>query len=199
MNGVHGFVRRPCAAPRQVLEAMVGATSTLAPTESDHGTSHGLAAIGRASTTALHRRGHQRVALYGHPYWEANGSRDTDIRAVAARLANAFAERGESALGGLHGDFAVAIVDPERELALLAVDRMSVQNIVYGEFGEGFAFGPSCDALAQVPGASAQVDPQQVFSYLYFHMIPGPATIYRGWRRVPPGHWVRYASGDSHR
>ena len=111
------------------------------------------------------------------------------------RLLEAYIECGEAALQSLHGDFAVALIDPRRNHALLAVDRMSVHNLIYAELHDGFAFAPSSDALARIPGAAPQLDPQQVFNYLYFHMVPGPATIYRGWRRVPPGHLVAYSKG----
>jgi asparagine synthase (glutamine-hydrolysing) len=195
MIGVHGFVRYASPNPAEALNAMIGRMREPSPDASVLGPMHGIAAVGGASTTALHRSGTQCVALSGHPYWEAGGSRDTEVRGVASRFAEAYATRGETALACLHGDFAIALVDPARDVALLAVDRMSVQNIVYAELGGGLAFGPTCDALARLPGATPEVDPQQVFNYLYFHMVPGPATIYRGWRRVPPGHFVQYASG----
>ena len=40
------------------------------------------------------------------------------------------------------------------------------------------------------PAHLPAVDPQAIYNYVYFHMVPGPDTVYRGWRRVPAGHCV---------
>jgi len=195
VNGVYGFVDCVFPEPQEVLRAMLGPGHAPAVAAANTGVTHALAAAGWPQTATLFARDDGVVALHGHPYWEERGERQTTISAIARRVLDAYAERGEAALQSLHGDFAVALIDPRRNHALLAVDRMSVHNLVYAELRDGFAFAPSSDALARIPGAVAQIDPQQVFNYLYFHMVPGPATIYKGWRRVPPGHLVAYSKG----
>jgi asparagine synthase (glutamine-hydrolysing) len=35
--------------------------------------------------------------------------------------------------------------------------------------------------------ARADVDPQAIFDYLYFHVIPSPRTVFQGVHRLPPG------------
>ncbi len=97
------------------------------------------------------------------------------------------ASAGRDAWKPLGGDFALAIVDRDKRQALLAVDRMGVRNLVYRQQPGLTAFAATLDALTELPGALPAVDPQAIYNYVYFHMVPGPDTVYRGWRRVPAG------------
>lgn len=135
------------------------------------------------------------VALHGHPFWEGARQRTTELPAVAAQVLDAYRREGIGVLERMRGDYAVALLQPAADRALLAVDRMSVRSLVYAAVGSGLAFAPTCEALARCPGLAPEVDAQAIFNYLYFHAIPGPATVYRGVMRIPPGHAVDFASG----
>jgi asparagine synthase (glutamine-hydrolysing) len=54
-------------------------------------------------------------------------------------------------------------------------------------------FAARADDLAD---ASTPVDPQAIFDYLYFHVIPAPRTIYKGIYRLPPGHYALFENGQ---
>jgi len=54
-------------------------------------------------------------------------------------------------------------------------------------------FAPRADDLAD---ADTPVDPQAIFDYLYFHVIPSPRTIYKGIYRLPPGHYALFENGQ---
>ncbi|HEU4622359.1 MAG TPA: asparagine synthase C-terminal domain-containing protein, partial [Burkholderiaceae bacterium] len=59
----------------------------------------------------------------------------------------------------------------------------------------GFAFGTS---VAQVRAASPsehRVSSQSVFEYLYFHVIPGPRTMFEGIVRLQPGEYALFKDG----
>jgi asparagine synthase (glutamine-hydrolysing) len=194
MSGVWGFVGVAAESPLDTLLSMGAQTD---PTACKHafGPDHALAISGsRAACALLARRG-RIVALYGHPFWSDGQARISDAGLVAERMLDTFAERGVQALGMLHGDYAAAMLEPARGYALLAVDRMSVRNIVYATTRDGLVFGPSTDEVARFPGMRRDVDPQAIFNYLYFHMVPGPQTIVRDWHRVPPGHVVEFSDG----
>ena len=46
-----------------------------------------------------------------------------------------------------------------------------------------------------LPEASTEIDPQAIFDYFYFHVIPSPRTIFKGIYRLPPGHYAVFVNG----
>ncbi|MBK7765983.1 MAG: asparagine synthase, partial [Sulfuritalea sp.] len=121
----------------------------------------------------------------GHPVFK-----DSDVAAVAAREGvpaawrQAFEKYGTTAPARVSGDFAVAM-----ELAdgrsFLAIDRFAIQTLCYRVVDGRLRFAPRADALSD---AGAELDPQAIFDYLYFHVIPSPSTIFKGVLRLPPAH-----------
>jgi asparagine synthase (glutamine-hydrolysing) len=118
---------------------------------------------------------------------------EPELRDIAARSGNeaawvaAFERHGVSAPSKAYGDFAVAVRDRAGRM-LLAVDRFAIRTLCYRIDGEGeLAFHQRADVLA-MPDATS--DPQAIFDYLYFHVIPAPRTIYQGVARLPPGHYA---------
>lgn len=191
MIGGFGFIGIATESSRAALEAMAGGV----PCDADCGPAHAIGATRSATPAMLLARDGLIVAVHGHPFWEDTRGRTTALPAVASRLLDAYRTEGTQALQRLHGDYAVALLQPAAGRALLAVDRMSVRNLVYTKARGGLAFAPTCDALARCPGLTLKVDPQGIFNYLYFHAIPGPVTAFRGVLRVPPGHAVAFADG----
>lgn len=66
----------------------------------------------------------------------------------------------------------------------VAVDRFAQQTLCWRVNGDTVAFSDRADAL----GAGQELDPQAIYDYLFFHVIPSPRTIFKGVRRLPPGH-----------
>ena len=92
---------------------------------------------------------------------------------------------------GVEGDFAVGVHFPDGS-SFLAVDRFAIQTLCYRVDEDGLHFAPRADQLATT---RTVVDPQAIFDYLYFHVIPAPRTIYQGILRLPPGHYAHWAQG----
>ncbi len=93
------------------------------------------------------------------------------------------------ALASVQGGFALALPLGDGRL-LLAVDRFARETLCY-RFAEGrLEWSASADALG------GEVDPQALFDYLYFHMIPSPRTVFRGVLRLPPGHYALLENGQ---
>ena len=97
----------------------------------------------------------------------------------------------ESALRGVNGDFAVGLRDNGNR-TLLAVDRFAIRTLCYRIDNGQLRFAERADALAD---SGAEIDPQAIFDYLYFHVIPSPRTIYKGIYRLPPGHYALFENG----
>lgn len=89
------------------------------------------------------------------------------------------------------GDFAVGLRRSDGSV-FLAVDRFATQPLCYRLDGGTLRFAARADELAD---GRADLDPQALFDYLYFHMIPAPRTVYRGVQRLPPGHCAVFENG----
>jgi len=101
----------------------------------------------------------------------------------------AFREHGDRAPDRVRGRFAVVVLNPAEESVWMAVDRFGTYPLCYAQSGDAFSFADRADA---VPAGSRDVDPQALFDYLYFHMIPSPRTIFRGVSRLDAGHMLRW-------
>ncbi len=97
----------------------------------------------------------------------------------------------EASLRQVEGDFAVALRTVDGGTTL-AVDRFAIQSLCWSVRDGQLRFAQRADALAD---ASTPLDPQAIFDYLYFHVIPSPRTIFQGVYRLPPGHFARFENG----
>ena len=106
----------------------------------------------------------------------------------------AFAQRGAQAACGVTGDFAVGLTTTDGR-SFLAVDRFAIRSLCYRVQNGQLHFAPRADALAAT-STGAEIDPQAIYDYLYFHVIPSPRTIYKGIFRLPPGHCAVFEHGQ---
>jgi asparagine synthase (glutamine-hydrolysing) len=91
------------------------------------------------------------------------------------------------------GDFAVGLTDHAGR-SFGAVDRFAVQTLCYRVIDGRLHFATRADTLAALP-PRADIDPQAIFDYLYFHVIPSPRTVFKGVHRLPPAHFVWFDGG----
>jgi asparagine synthase (glutamine-hydrolysing) len=115
----------------------------------------------------------------------------TDQGAVAAWQA-ALTQGASQAACEVTGDFAVALCEPAGR-TFLAVDRFAIQTLCYRVVDGQLRFAARADELADT---GTPIDPQAIFDYLYFHVIPSPRTIYQGVFRLPPGHYALFEQGQ---
>lgn len=102
-----------------------------------------------------------------------------------------FRQRGVDAPQSFKGEFAVALFEPDGRI-FLAVDRFAVRNLCY-QFKNGvLRVAERADDLA---GPDDELDPQGLYDYLYFHMIPAPRTVFKGIFRLQAGHYALFEKG----
>jgi asparagine synthase (glutamine-hydrolysing) len=150
----------------------------------------GLAVFGEIARPTLVQHDGMTLALMGHPRWRDR----TGVALDPVQFAVGLRERGRDALAGLGGDFALAAWDETQRRGLLAVDRIGVQPLVYGLPGGTLMFGSTLDLVLGDGGLERRLSMQAVFDYLYYHVTPGPDTIFEGIRRVPPGHCIEFGA-----
>ena len=112
----------------------------------------------------------------------------------AARWIELYQRHGIGAAAQVGGAFAVALIDLGKQQVALLVDRFAMETMCYRTTAGAFAFSDSC---SDVPGGSREIDPQAIFDYLYFHVIPAPGTIFRDVRRVEHANVVVANRGDA--
>jgi len=96
----------------------------------------------------------------------------------------------DEALDACEGMFALALWDRRDRHLHLVRDRFGEKPLYYGWVGKLLAFGSELKAMCVVPGFSAELDRRSVARYLRHNCIPAPDTIYRGVRKLLPGHVV---------
>lgn len=104
-------------------------------------------------------------------------------------------------LDRLQGPFGLAFYDGANERLYLATDRFGVVPIYYAPVPDGGAvWGASTQLIRNHPAVPEALSRQALFHYLYFHMIPSPATPYEGIYKMRPGEVVVIArAGVEHR
>ena len=149
-------------------------------------------AVAGDSGDRLYADGGVLCALSGSPYWSDPGlDAVREQQGQAAALAEAYRRHGPALLDRLHGPFAVAVTDTTENTTLLAVDRMGVDSLYYAARpGSGLAFASTARSVQQHDDFRSAVDQQAIYEYLYFHMIPGPGTVFTGQHKVNPGEFV---------
>lgn len=131
--------------------------------------------------------------LAGHPKFPS--ARLTELAASQGDLAawqQLIAQGGVAAVSQVSSDFAVGYIDANGG-GFLAVDRFAIRSLCYRVDGGSLRFAARADDLAD---ASTEIDPQAIFDYLYFHIIPSPRTIFKGIYRLPPGHCAIFDNGE---
>lgn len=105
-------------------------------------------------------------------------------------------EGWQGLLRHLRGAFAVALWDPRQDTLWLGADHFGIKQVYYAETPNGLAFASRPSALLAVPGVAGGVDPQVVYDYLNLRAVAAPASIWKGVRRLPPGHVLTVRRGS---
>ncbi|MCP3663937.1 MAG: N-acetylglutaminylglutamine amidotransferase [Gammaproteobacteria bacterium] len=105
---------------------------------------------------------------------------------------------GEGCVERLHGMFAFALWDQNRETLFLARDRLGIKPLYFSRRGTQLRFASNLQALLMPGEVDTSVDPVSLHHQFTLHaVIPAPRTILNGVRKVKPGHCLLIdAKGD---
>jgi asparagine synthase (glutamine-hydrolysing) len=109
-------------------------------------------------------------------------------------LLTLYALEGPAALSRLQGMFAIGIWDAERRELFLARDRVGIKPLYYVETPDGLVFGSEAKSLFEYPGVPCDVDRDQIDTYMTFGYVPGARTLFRGVKKLLPGHALTVTS-----
>lgn len=95
---------------------------------------------------------------------------------------------GEKCVDHLRGMFAFALYDMNKKMVFLARDRFGQKPLVYADTPRGFYFCSEIYPLAQMALVDKTLSLEALDDFLSLHYIPAPNTVFRGIRKLPPGH-----------
>jgi len=110
------------------------------------------------------------------------------LESPASLLARLYEKDGDDFAKGLHGWFGIILYDFESRQMKAWTDHFGVRRIVYSETKEGVVIGSDLRSLSPFVQFSQRIDPVAILEYLQYSCIPAPRTIYKGCRRLEPGH-----------
>ena len=117
-------------------------------------------------------------------------------RATPKSIVHAYEQWGEDAFARLRGMFGLAIWDRPRRTLLLARDRVGIKPLYYAERdGRAVLRIEIKSLLARRRGRAASSTSSALDHYLAFLYTPRDASIFKGVRKLPPGHYLRWHDG----
>ena len=122
-----------------------------------------------------------RLVALGH---EFHSRSDTEA------VVHAYEQWGDAFLDKLNGMFAFALWDVRRRRLMLARDRAGIKPLYYSKIGTTLVFGSELKALLEHPMVERDLDPESLGHYLSFEYVPTPHAIFRGVRKLRPGHYL---------
>src|ERR671936_419536 len=147
------------------------------PIGNEDGTIH----IGQNGELYNYRELRRELERAGHRF-RTHG--DTEV------LLHLYEQHGTGFAGKLRGMFAVAIWDAPNRRLVLARDRFGIKPLYYCESGDELAFASELRAPPR-----GEIDLDALEAFLAFNSIPGPLTIFREARKLPPGHLLVWENG----
>jgi len=117
---------------------------------------------------------------------------DTDTEV----LIHLYEEDGMEAIKKINGMFSFAIWDNEQNRLWVGRDRLGIKPLVYFWDGNHFIFASEIKALLADPNIPKEIDDEALFLYLTFNYVPAPYTIFKGIKKLEPGHYLVMENGN---
>jgi asparagine synthase (glutamine-hydrolysing) len=107
-------------------------------------------------------------------------------------IVHAYEAWGEAAFERLRGMFGIGLWDRSRRLLLLARDRAGIKPLHYAEANGRLYFGSELKSLIAAGAVQGDIDLEALDHYLTFLYTPRDRSIFKGVRKLPPGHYLRW-------
>ncbi|WGF86897.1 asparagine synthase (glutamine-hydrolyzing) [Marinivivus vitaminiproducens] len=111
-------------------------------------------------------------------------------------LLQAYAEWGPGCVSRFRGMFAFALWDRAAERLVVARDAFGKKPVYVYEDDRRVIFGSEIKTILVHPDIPRELDRQSVLDYLTYRYVPGPHTLFRGIRKLPPGSYAVWQNGE---
>jgi asparagine synthase (glutamine-hydrolysing) len=106
-------------------------------------------------------------------------------------ILHSWEENGPACLHQFRGMFAFALWDERTQTLFCARDRLGIKPFYYFWDGKTFVFASEIKALLEHPSVPTAFEDSQLAEYLAFGYVSSEQTLFRGIRKLMPGHWLR--------
>jgi asparagine synthase (glutamine-hydrolysing) len=107
-------------------------------------------------------------------------------------LVHLYEDYGPAMVHALEGMYAFALWDVQREELLIVRDRFGEKPLFYAEANGDLVWASELDPLLAGLGTDPDLEPAAVDAFFVYGYVPGPGTLVRGVRQLPPGHLLRW-------
>lgn len=205
MCGITGYAgwKRSAAESEATLSTMCAAIRHRGPNDEGHHVGNGVALGMRRLSVIDVEGGAQPISnedgtvhvvfngeIYNH---RALRSRLAPRHTLCSRtdtevLVHLYEEHGAELVNELRGMFAFAIWDEKASRLTVARDRLGIKPLYYWTTNDGVAFASELRSFLALEEFPREIDADAVHEYLALGYVPDPACIFKGVRKLPPGH-----------
>jgi len=130
--------------------------------------------------------------IYNHaelrPELEGRGHR-WRTRSDAEAVIHAYEEWGPDCVKRFQGMFSFAVLDTRENRLFAARDRLGIKPFHFAELPDGeLVFGSEIKALLAHPRVPREASSEAAALFVTYRYLPSPHTLFRGIRKLPPGH-----------
>ena len=111
-------------------------------------------------------------------------------RTDAETILHLYEEEGINCLNKLEGMFAFSLWDNNKKKLFLIRDRLGVKPVYYTIKDGIIIFASEIKAILSNPLIEKDIDEIALYHYLTFATTPHPMTLFKGIKKLPPGHYL---------
>lgn len=139
------------------------------------------------------------VSINGHCKWlDANLQKQAKMQGNEAVLLDLWQSQGVDLLKQLVGPCSIAVANLETSELFVSTDRVGINNFYFAKpTHDSVIVADTIKPITCHPGMDGNLSPQAVYNYVYFHMVPGPDTIYRNISKLAPAHYLHFKHGKT--
>ena len=127
----------------------------------------------------------RELETYGHNFKTRS---DTEV------IVHAYEQWGKECVRRFNGMFAFALWDARRRELFQARDHLGIKPLYYVDLGSRVLFASEIKALLQDPDCPREIDVEALAELFTFRYVPSPKTLFKGIRKLPPGHRLTLSS-----
>jgi asparagine synthase (glutamine-hydrolysing) len=144
-----------------------------------------------------------RVVFNGeiYNYWSlrkelVNRGHSFSTKSDTEAIVHLYEEQGIKCFDKLRGMFAIALWDHNKQLLLLARDRLGKKPLFYSRKDHKVYFASEIKAILAANPCLAEPEPGAVLPYFRYGFVPEPGTMFRHIKKLPAGSFLTYENGN---